>query len=86
MVHGCMVYTGLAQDGSSFMWHQPCQCCKYTTLVDISSKMHYKLKLVTHIESHASAASLLESGEQCYIKVIIIIIVVTIVTTKEVLH
>ena len=22
-------------DGSSFMWHQPCQCCKYTTLVDI---------------------------------------------------
>ena len=22
-------------DGSSFMWHQPCQCCKYTTSVDI---------------------------------------------------
>ena len=25
----------MCQDGSSFMWHQPCQCCKYTTLVDI---------------------------------------------------
>ena len=21
------------RDGSSFMWHQPCQCCKYTTSV-----------------------------------------------------
>ena len=31
MVHGCMVYT----DGSSFLWHQPCQRCKYTTSVDI---------------------------------------------------
>ena len=26
---------------SSFMWHQPCQHCKYTTLVDIKN-MHYK--------------------------------------------
>ena len=25
----------LRRDGSSFMWHQPCQHCKYTTLVDI---------------------------------------------------
>ena len=23
------------QDGSSFMWHQPCQHCKHTTSVDI---------------------------------------------------
>ena len=23
------------RDGSSFMWHQPCQRCKYTTWVDI---------------------------------------------------
>ena len=30
----CVVY-GMYQDGSSFMWHQPCQHCKYTTLVDI---------------------------------------------------
>ena len=33
------------------------------------SKTRYK-KLVTHVESHASAASLLESGEQRYIKAI----------------
>ena len=47
-------------DGSSFMWHQPCQRCKYTTSVDIQ-KTCYK-KLFTHVESHASAVSLLESG------------------------
>ena len=33
------------------------------------SKTHYK-KLVTHVESHASAVTLLESGEQRYIKAI----------------
>ena len=27
------------QDSSSFMWHQQCQCCKYTTLVDIQKNM-----------------------------------------------
>ena len=48
------------RDSSSFMWHQPCQCCKYTTLVDIQTR--YK-KLVTHVESHVSAVSLLESGK-----------------------
>ena len=37
-------------DGSSFMWHQPCQCCKYTTLLDIKKRMCYK-KLLTHVES-----------------------------------
>ena len=58
----------LRRDGSSFMWHQPCQRCKYTTSVDIQ-KARYK-KLVTHVESHASAVSLLESGEQRYIKAI----------------
>ena len=34
----CMVVwctQNLRQDGSSFMWHQPCQRCKYTTSVDI---------------------------------------------------
>ena len=25
----------LRRDGCSFMWHQPCQRCKYTTSVDI---------------------------------------------------
>ena len=34
---------------------------KYTTSVDIQ-KMRYK-KLVAHVESHASAVGLLESGE-----------------------
>ena len=35
MVHGCMVYTDRTRrDGSSFMWHQPCQRCKYTTSVE----------------------------------------------------
>ena len=29
------------RDGSSFMWHQPCQHCKYTTSVDIQ-KMRYQ--------------------------------------------
>ena len=48
-------------DGSSFLWHQPCQRCKYTTSVDIQ-KTRCK-KLLTHVESHASAVSLLESGE-----------------------
>ena len=37
----CMVVLctpNLRQDGSSFMWHQPCQRCKYTTLVDIQKR------------------------------------------------
>ena len=49
------------RDGSSFMWHQPCQRCKYTTSVDIQKRAIKKL--FTHVESHASAVSLLESGE-----------------------
>ena len=61
--HGAWLYGvhRMHQDGSSFRWHQPCQCHKYTTSVDIE-KACYK-KLVTHVESHASAVSLLESGE-----------------------
>ena len=51
----------LRRDGSSFMWHQPCQRCKYTTSVDIQ-KTRYK-KLVTHVEPHASAVSLLKRAE-----------------------
>ena len=45
----------------SFMWHQPCQCCKYTTSVDIQ-KTRYR-NLVTHVESHVSTVSLHESKE-----------------------
>ena len=48
------------RDGSSFMWHQPCQRCNYTTSVDIQERA-IKKKLFTHVESHASAVSLLES-------------------------
>ena len=56
------------RDGSNFTWHQPCQHCKYPTLVDIQKRA--TRKLVTHVKSHMSAASLLESGEQCHVKAI----------------
>ena len=46
------------RDGSNFTWHQPCQHCKYPTLVDIQKRA--TRKLVTHVKSHMSAASLLE--------------------------
>ena len=63
--HGAWLYgvhrTCAQTAAVSLMWHQPCQRCKYTTSVDIQ-----KLKLITHVESHASAVSLLESGEQRY--------------------
>ena len=61
--HGAWLYGvhRTSRDGSSFMWHQPCQRCKYTPSVDIQ-KTRCK-KLFTHVESHASAVSLLESGE-----------------------
>ena len=66
-----MVYTSmvvwctqdLRRDGSSFMWHQPCQRCKYTTSVDIQNKKKRAIKLVTHVEPHASAVSLLKRVE-----------------------
>ena len=54
------------RNGSSFMWHQPCQRCKY---FGGYSKTRYK-KLFTYAESHASAVSLLESAEQRYTKAI----------------
>ena len=59
------------QSCDSFMWHQPCQRCKYTTLVDIQKKKRYK-KLITHVEPHASAVSLLKRAENSAIKAIII--------------
>ena len=38
--HGAWLYGvhRMHQDVSSFMWHQPCQCCKYTTTVDIQKR------------------------------------------------
>ena len=59
----------LRRDGCSFMWHQPCQRCKYTTSVDIQ-KTRYK-KLVTDVESHASAVSLLKRAENSAIQAMI---------------
>ena len=53
-------------DGSSFTRHQPCQRWKYITSVNIPQwaiKLKEKDK-VGHVESHASAVSLLESGER----------------------
>ena len=62
--HGAWLYSvhKTRRDGSRFLWHQPCQLYKYTTSVDIQLKTRYK-KLFTHVESHASAVSLLESRE-----------------------
>ena len=60
----CMVVSctqNLRRDGSSFMWHQPHQSCKYTTSVDIQKCAVVRKAIVTHVESHASAVSLLES-------------------------
>ena len=56
--HGAWLYDvhRTRRDGSSFMWHQPC----HATEVDL--KKRYK-KLSTHVESHISAMSLLESGK-----------------------
>ena len=51
----------LRRDSCSFMWHQPCQRYKYTTSVDVKKKR--AIKLVTHVEPHASAASLLKRAE-----------------------
>ena len=47
----CMVVwctQNLRRDSCSFMWHKPCQRCKYTTSVDIQ-KTRYE-KLVSHVE------------------------------------
>ena len=55
MVHGCMVYTELA-------WGTSHASAVSTPLPSGYPKKRYK-KLVTHVESHASAVSLLESGE-----------------------
>ena len=61
--HGAWLYGvhRTRRDGSSFLWHQPYQRCKYTTSVNIQ-KTRYK-KIFTHVESHTSTVSLLGSGE-----------------------
>ena len=53
MVHGCMVYTELADMAAV--------SCMYTISVHIQK--HAIKELFTHVESHSSAVSLLENGE-----------------------
>ena len=67
MVHGCMVYTERAE-----MAAVSCGTSHASAVVHHFggySKTRYK-KLFTHVESDASAVSLLNSGEQRYIKAI----------------
>ena len=56
-----MVYRELAPRRQQFHVAQAMPVLKYTTSVDIQ-KMRDK-KLVTHVESHASAVSLLKRAE-----------------------
>ena len=56
-----MVYTELAPRRQQFHVAPAVPPLKYTTSVDIK-KTRYK-KLVTHVESHASAVSLLKRAE-----------------------
>ena len=69
MVHGCMVYTKLAPRRLQFHVAPAMQRCKYTTSVDSKTKQNNNnnnnnnnndKKLVTHVEPHASAVSLLK--------------------------
>ena len=67
MVHGYMVYTELAPRWLQFHVAPAMPALKYTTSVDIQKKekkkkTRYK-KLVTHVESQASAVSLLKRAE-----------------------
>ena len=61
MEHGCLVYTELAPRQQQFNVAPAMPALKYTTSVDIK-KMRNKM-LVTHVESHASAVSLLKRAE-----------------------
>ena len=58
--HGCMVYTEFVLRQQQFHVG-PAMPALQAHHFDGYSEMHYK-KLVTHVESHASAVSLLESG------------------------
>ena len=64
MVHGCMVYTELAPIWLQFYVAPAMPALKYTTSVDIKkNKKRAIKKLVTHVEPHASAVSLLKRAE-----------------------
>ena len=61
MVHGCMVYTELASRRQQFHVAPAMPALKYITSVD--KKKKERKKLVTHVESHASAVSLPKRAE-----------------------
>ena len=65
MLHGCMLYTERAET-AAVLWcgTSHVSAVKYNNSVDIKKekKKRYK-ELVIHVESHASAMSLLGSGE-----------------------
>ena len=52
--HGAWLYGvhRTHRDGSSFMWHQPCQCCKYSASVDIQK---CSIKSYLLMENHMGA-------------------------------
>ena len=67
MVHGCMVYTEFAPRRQQFHVAPAMSALKHTASVDNNNnnnnkkkKTRYKKKLVTYVESHASAVSLLK--------------------------
>ena len=67
MVHGCMVYTERAET-AAVLWcgTSHVSAVKYNNSVDIKKRKEKKKryrKLVIHVESHASAVSLLKSRE-----------------------
>ena len=69
MVHGCIVYTELVPRRQQFHVAPAMSALKDTTLVDLQTSC-YK-DLVTHVESHASAVSLLKRAENSAIQAII---------------
>ena len=69
MVHGCIVYTELVPRRQQFHVAPAMSALKDTTLVDLQTSC-YK-DLVTHVESHASAVSLLKRVENSAIQAII---------------
>ena len=63
--HGAWLYGvhRTRRDGCSFMWHRHTSSVKYITSVDIHERVINSWSFVYNIESHASAVSLIESGE-----------------------
>ena len=60
MVHGCYGVHRKRRDGSSFMWHQPCQRCKYTTLLDIKKRV---IKRWSLMQNHMRAQRVCSRAE-----------------------